>query len=73
LPRRVYDPGMEQMTLKARAVNRDLTQQDIADRLGVPVGSVNLWLNRRRAVPDRHKRALAEMLGTTVDDLLLEG
>lgn len=64
---------MEHMSLKARAVNRDLTQQDIADRLGVPVGSVNLWLNRKRAVPDRYKRGLAALLGTTVDDLLLEG
>lgn len=52
--------------------SRGMTQRDLAARLGVSEVTVSRWLNGERNPSVQTLKRLAEILGTTPDDLLGE-
>lgn len=54
---------------KAWRVNLGMTQQDVADRLGVSKPTVIRWENEEKPLPTLAAYALAKLYGIEVDDL----
>lgn len=61
------------MNLKNKRLSKKLTQQELAEKLGVARTSISMW-EMGEAMPRAGKlAALAEVLGCTIDDLFAEG
>lgn len=58
-----------QMSLKALRVNAGLTQQDVADRLGVSKQTVLNWEKENNIPPDLAVYALAYLYKTSIDNM----
>lgn len=58
-----------QMSLKALRVNAGLTQQDVADRLGVSRQTVMNWENDNEKPKDYIIYALAYLYKTNIDNM----
>lgn len=62
---------LTKITLAAARVNRNLTQAELADMLGVSRLTVHEWENGKRAVRPINLYALCRVLDMSEDDILL--
>lgn len=60
---------MPQISIAAARVNANLTQKQLADKLGVSNTSVVEWENGKREIPLRHLIKLAELSGLSISDI----
>lgn len=58
-------------TLKAARVNANMTQQELADKLGVSRHSLSTWETGRVKVSRRTLLAISSLTGCDVDDFIL--
>ena len=62
---------MTRMSIKAARVNADLTQQKLAERLGVSRRAVHDWESGKKKMSKSHKIAFCTVVGVTEDDIFL--
>ena len=62
---------MPQISIAAARVNANLTQKELADKLGVSNTSVVAWENGDREIPLRHLMKLAELSGLSISDIFV--
>ena len=62
---------MARFTLKAVRVNMELTQSDLADKLGVSRELVNAWENGKSEVKPWVLYAIAYLSGISADDIIM--
>ena len=62
---------MAKMTLEAARVNKGLTQEQLADKMGVSRSSVIDWENGKRAMRPAYVYLFCHITGVTEDDILL--
>lgn len=62
---------MPKITLTAARVNAGLTQEELAEKLGVSRQSVILWETGKRAIRPAMLYALCHLTGFSEDDILL--
>lgn len=55
--------------LQTLMYRHDLTQQKLADRVGIPRPTIGLWLSGHSKPRDRALRKLADFFGVSLDDL----
>lgn len=60
-----------QVSIAAARVNANLTQKELAEKLGVSNTSVVAWENGQREIPLRHLQALAELSGLSISDIFV--
>lgn len=58
-----------QLSIKAARVNANLTQQELAEAVGVTTQTINSWENGRREPKVSQAKALCETLGVRMDDI----
>lgn len=56
------------LTLKAARVNVDLTQEEVAERMGVNVKTMQQWENGRTFPNVKQAKKLANIYGISIDD-----
>ena len=59
------------MDLKELRVKKNLTQQDMAEKLGVSISAYNMYENGARAIPSAIGAKIAQILGKQVNSLFL--
>lgn len=64
---------MAKFTLSAARVNANLTQQELAEKLGVSRTLVNRWENGKSEMRPIHVYAFCYVTGLSLDELLLPG
>lgn len=58
------------LTLKAARINRNLTQQEAADKIGVTIDTIGNW-ERAKSFPNAlHIRRIEEVYGVPYDNLI---
>ena len=62
---------MPRITLKAARVNSNLTQEEMARKLGVSRESLNAWETGKTPMKPHHLLAYAQITGFAVDDFIL--
>lgn len=62
---------MIKLTMEAARMNKKMTQQDIADALGVSRKTVGLWESGKRKMKTVYVHMFCDVVGITEDDLLL--
>jgi len=60
-----------QVSIAAARVNANLTQKELAEKLGVSNNSVVAWENGKREIPLRYLQALAELSGLSISDIFV--
>lgn len=60
---------MTQLSLAALRVNKNMTQQDVADRLGVSKSTVVQWENSQSPIRDVYIYALAKLYNVEIDNI----
>lgn len=58
-----------QLSIKAARVNANLTQQELAEAVGVTTQTINSWENGRREPKVSQAKVLCETLGVRMDDI----
>lgn len=56
--------------LKIALVTANLTNNEVADRLGVSRATASAWIRGERTVPTKYLRDLAALLNLSVEELL---
>lgn len=56
--------------LRVELAERDMTQQDLAQALGVPAATLNRYMKGHRSIPMPTFFKIAEILGTTAKGLM---
>lgn len=56
--------------LRVELAERDMTQQDLAQALGVPAATLNRYMKGHRSIPMPTFFKIAEILGTTAMGLM---
>lgn len=59
--------------IKAVRVRRGMTQQELADKIGVSVPRISEWENGKYIPNGRHMIRLSEALNTSIDELFTRG
>lgn len=59
------------ITLKAARVNAELTQQEMAEAIGVSKMTVNAWENGLRAIKPAYLPMISQVTGCPINDLIL--
>lgn len=62
---------MAKITLAAARVNANLTQEELAEKMGVSRQSVIDWENGNREMRTVYLNAFCHVVGLTADDILL--
>ena len=62
---------MAKITMEAARVNAKLTQDELAEKMGVSRFTVIAWENGKRAVRPAYFHLFCEVVGMTEDDILL--
>ena len=62
---------MPQISIAAARGNANLTQKQLAAKLGVSNSSVVEWENGKREIPLRHLIKLAELSGLSISDIFV--
>jgi len=74
-----YDSGMRKLNTRPKGIGARLTelrlqanlsQKDLAERIGVPVANIGFWERTNTPPSSKALPRLAEELGTTVEELL---
>jgi DNA-binding XRE family transcriptional regulator len=60
-----------QVSIAAARVNANLTQKELAEKLGVSNNSVVAWENGKSEIPLRHLQALAKLSGLSISDIFV--
>ena len=59
------------LTLRAARVNANLTQKELADRLGVDRTTIVAWENGNTKIKTAYLIAFCEVCGVSTDDIVL--
>lgn len=62
---------MTQMTIRAARVNCGMTQQNLADKMGVSRRTIHNWESGKKAPSKEHITVFCDVTGTDQDDLFL--
>lgn len=62
---------MPRITLKAARVNADLTQEELAEKMGVSRASINDWENGKTEIRTANLRLFCFITGFSEDDIIL--
>lgn len=60
-----------QISIAAARVNANLTQKELAEKLGVSNNSIVAWESGEREIPLRHLQALADLSGLSISDIFV--
>lgn len=63
----------ELQTISEWRVERGMTQQQLADAIGVSKQQISQWETGHRGIAARRLRDLAHALGVSMDDIVLPG
>ena len=60
---------MPKITIRAARINSGLTQEAMADRLGVSLATVNAWERGRKSIRPAYLYAICQITGFEPDDI----
>ena len=60
-----------QISIAAARVNANLSQKELAEKLGVSNNSIVAWEKGEREIPLRHLQALADLSGLSISDIFV--
>lgn len=62
---------MEKFTLRAIRAQREMTQAEIAEKMGVTIATVSVWEKNKADMPARQFAKICDIYNVSRDDILL--